>query len=68
MDSISNIRWTDQCTFVIIMAEIIVKGNAPMELFALLAALLAINVIARRWGVDSRDSCDWGDPRTSHPC
>jgi hypothetical protein len=45
-----------------IMSEIITKGNAHMELVALLAALVAINVIARRWGVDSRDGCDWGTP------
>jgi hypothetical protein len=31
-----------------------------MELFAILGLVLAINAIARRWGVDSRDGCDWG--------
>ena len=43
------------------MTEIIVKGNPPMELVALLAVLVALNAIARRWGVDSRDGCDWAD-------
>ncbi len=31
-----------------------------MELLPVLAVLLALNAIARRWGVDSRDGCDWG--------
>ncbi len=30
-------------------------------LLAVLAVVLALNAIARRWGVDSRDGCDWGD-------
>ena len=33
-----------------------------MEVIALLAAVLAVNAIVRRWGVDSRDNCDWCRP------
>jgi len=33
-----------------------------MELIALLAAVLAVNAIVRRWGVDSRDGRDWCRP------
>jgi hypothetical protein len=66
MDSISNIRWTDQFVSVIIMTEIITKGNPPMELIGLLAVIIALNAVARRWGVDSRDNCDWGDTCASH--
>jgi hypothetical protein len=27
----------------------------------LLIGLLALNIAALRWGVDSRDNCDWDD-------
>ena len=32
-----------------------------MGLFALLLSFLALNLVTRRWGVDSRDSRDWAD-------
>jgi hypothetical protein len=35
------------------------EKRSTMELIALLAAVVAINAIVRRWGVDSRDGCDW---------
>jgi hypothetical protein len=30
-----------------------------MELFALFAVVMAVNVVVHRWGVDSRDGSDW---------
>jgi len=36
--------------------------RSTMDLIALLAAVVAINAIVRRWGVDSRDGCDWCAP------
>jgi hypothetical protein len=72
MESIVHIRWTDRCTSIIIREEIITSVNHPddhhhekrstMELIALLAAVVAVNAIARRWGVDSRDGRDWCEP------
>lgn len=37
-----------------------------MALITILALVLGINAVARRWGVDSRDGCDWGSHRSSH--
>ena len=37
-----------------------------MELFAILTLVVALNAIARRWGVDSRDGCDWAHHCDTH--
>jgi len=72
MDSIPSIRWTDQLASVMIMTEIISLGNTPppkgtppMGPILLLAGLVALNIAALRWGVDSRDNHDWETPCTS---
>jgi hypothetical protein len=74
MDSIPIICWTDQLPSVMIMTEIISLGNTPhhhpkgtppMGPILLLAGLVALNIAALRWGVDSRDSQDWETPCTS---
>jgi len=55
-----------------IMTEIISLGNTPaterhtpMGPILLLVGLVALNIAALRWGVDSRDSQDWETPCTS---
>lgn len=33
-----------------------------MELLIVVGLVLVLNAVARRWGVDSRDGCDWCRP------
>jgi len=32
-----------------------------MALFTVLTLVVALSAVVHRWGVDSRDSCDWVD-------